>query len=267
MELSFAAEGEGEPVVLLHGFTGNRTSWDDLAPSLADRFRVLRVELPGHGATPALQVPDESRLPAVGDALARLLDAEGAPRAHFVGYSMGGRALLNFVACHPQRVVSMAVLSASPGIEGEAARRARCAEDEALAERIERDGLKAFVERWMAQPLFASLKTADPASLAAERRRKLSGDAASFAAALRAMGPGWQPDLWSHLAELPIPALIMAGALDTKYVAIAERMVRELPAARLALIADAGHSILVERAGEVGDLLRDWLCEQAGSHG
>ena len=264
MELSVSREGSGDTLVLLHGFTGNHTSWESFVPAFAEKFRVLCVELPGHGRTPCPRDPGDARLPEVADALARILEAEGTGRAHFVGYSMGGRALLHFAVRYPRRVASMAVLSASPGLESEVARRERRESDEALAQRLETEGLEAFVARWMTQPLFATLADADPVQLAAERARKLSGTAEGFAGALRAMGPGWQPDLWPSLATLPCPSLIVAGALDGRYLAMAERMVQELPRAQLAIVPAAGHSVLVEQPGRLKSLLCDWLREQAG---
>ncbi|MFP6665046.1 MAG: 2-succinyl-6-hydroxy-2,4-cyclohexadiene-1-carboxylate synthase [Deltaproteobacteria bacterium] len=262
MELSSTEAGRGEAMVLLHGFTGNVTSWDDLGSRLESSYRVVRVELPGHGASPAPADPAAARLPAVADALAARLDRLGIERAHFIGYSMGGRALLHFAAAHGKRILSMAVLSASPGIEDSEERAVRAAADSALARRLEGEGLEAFVERWMAQPLFASLAQIDPASFAAERARKLSGKAPAFAAALRAMSPGHQPSLWTALADMAAPALIVAGTLDEKYGAIATRTVAAMPQARLALLAGAGHSLLVEKPAELAALIEDFLRER-----
>ena len=117
MELSCVTAGQGPPLVLLHGFTGNHTSWEEWLPELEKGRSVLAVDLPGHGRTGIDREDQPGGLPAVAAALDRLLDAHSIQQADFIGYSMGGRALLHFAHLFPRRVTSMVILSASPGIE------------------------------------------------------------------------------------------------------------------------------------------------------
>ena len=109
-----------------------------------------------------------------------------------------------------------------------------------LQRSIERDGVDAFLERWLAQPMFATL--ADPGL--DDRRRN---DAAGLASSLRLAGTGTQRPLWDRLPALTMPVLVVAGALDAKFVAIAERMADAIPDATLAVLDGAGHTAHLER--------------------
>ena len=265
MELSCVTAGQGPPLVLLHGFTGNHTSWEEWLPELEKGRSVLAVDLPGHGRTGIDREDQPGGLPAVAAALDRLLDAHSIQQADFIGYSMGGRALLDFAHLFPRRVTSMVILSASPGIEDATEREERARADDALADGIETHGLERFVTDWMEQPLFQTLALADPARVARERSRKLSGEAGRFAEALRQMSPGRQRSLWSSLGEMRMPSLIAAGALDKKYVTIAHRMASLMPRARAVVIPEAGHALLLEKPVETAAAVAAFAAERASS--
>jgi pimeloyl-ACP methyl ester carboxylesterase len=102
--------GGGEPLVLVHGFGDNPHVFDDLAPHLADRFRVVAYARRGHGLTEAKPPYDGATL--VQD-LAALLDQLGIERAHLVGSSMGGNEVTAFAGLHPDRTRRIAYLDAA----------------------------------------------------------------------------------------------------------------------------------------------------------
>ena len=142
--------------------------------------------------------------------------------------------------------------SATGGIDDDDDRAARRAADEVLADSIERDGLDAFLDRWVAQPMFAGLPDA---GLDDRRRNTVEG----LASSLRLAGTGTQRPLWDDLPALTMPVLVVAGALDAKFVAAAERMASLLPDATLEVVAGAGHTVHLERPGVFADLLERWL--------
>ena len=83
VDIAYDDEGRGAPVVLLHAGIADRTMWDDIAPMLAEGFRILRPDLRGYGETP---LPDGPFVYAAD--VAALLGALGIERAHVVGVSM-----------------------------------------------------------------------------------------------------------------------------------------------------------------------------------
>lgn len=243
----FEVRGSGPPLLLVHGFTGGAGAWPPpLRAGLERAFRTIAVDLPGHGAAPPRTAPADWALERLVDELCAVLDACGVRRALWVGYSMGGRLALGAAALRRERVAALVLEGASPGLRSAAERAQRRAADDALAAKLEREGLPAFVDHWLAQPLFATQRALGPERLEAERRRRLRCDAASLAACLRGLGSGSQPPLWDALEKLGAPALLLAGALDAKFCALAREMAAHLPDARVRELAGCGHAAHLE---------------------
>lgn len=242
------------PVLLLHGFTGSGAGLAELAaPLAAAGLPVLAPDLPGHGQAP---VPaDGVTLETVVASALGILERRGVPRAHWVGYSMGGRVALAAALERPEAVASLALIGASPGIEDPEARAERRAADEELARRMEEEGLAAFVDSWMARPLFASQARLGHRRLRAARAERLAGSTGGYAAALRGLGQGVQPSLWERLPELTMPVLLVAGTEDAKYTELTRRMAERIPDARVALIPGAGHAAWLEAPERLTRLL------------
>ncbi|WP_322494860.1 alpha/beta fold hydrolase, partial [Chloroflexus sp.] len=161
--------GAGPPLLLLHGFTGNGQTWQPLVLALAAHHTLVMIDLIGHGQSDAPADPARYAIEqCVADVLA-LLDQLGFTRVDLCGYSMGGRIGLLLAAGAPERVRRQVLIGASPGLADPVERAARLASDEALAARIEREGLEWFVEYWAAQPLFASQRRLSAEVRAAQR--------------------------------------------------------------------------------------------------
>jgi 2-succinyl-6-hydroxy-2,4-cyclohexadiene-1-carboxylate synthase len=247
IELGAEVFGAGPPLVLLHGFTGSSSAWGDLARRLACRRRVIAFDLPGHGASPTPRDPEQGRLPQVADALVRALASLEVRDADWIGYSLGARTALHVAVAHPVAVRSLVLEGGSPGIADSVERAARAAADAKLADSIERDGLESFVDAWLAQPLFATQVRLQAEVRARERARRLRGSAAGYAASLRAVGTGTQEPLWGRLREVRARVLLIAGALDVKFSAIAHAMAASLHDAQVAIVHGAGHAVHLER--------------------
>jgi 2-succinyl-6-hydroxy-2,4-cyclohexadiene-1-carboxylate synthase len=154
----------------------------------------------------------------------------------------------------PETVERLVLVSASPGIADAAERAARRESDDALAREIEREGVDAFLERWLAQPMFETLSR-DRAAIEDRRR---ANTVARLTHQLRILGQGAQPDNWDRLDELASPVLLVAGSLDTKYVEIARRMRERIGNARFEIVDGAGHACHLERPEHVAHLLATW---------
>lgn len=233
-------------LVLVHGFTQTLRSWDRLAAPLADSHQVVRVDLPGHGGSAEVDLAFEETAAAIGDA---------GGTATYVGYSMGGRLCLRLAVDRPDLVRSLVLVGASPGLADDGERAARRAADEALAAEIERSGTAAFLERWLAQPMFSTL---DPKPEDLEAR--LANTSAGLATALRRLGTGGQEPLWGRLGELKMPVLVVAGKDDVRYTEIAAQMAVVIgPNAQVVAVAGAGHAAHLERPASFGRLLAAFL--------
>ncbi|MBN2307992.1 MAG: 2-succinyl-6-hydroxy-2,4-cyclohexadiene-1-carboxylate synthase [Candidatus Hydrogenedentes bacterium] len=258
IQYTFRGESNQPVIVFLHGFMGRGSDWDAMAAELAPSHASLLVDLPGHGRTrigPGARVPDFETTCA---ALDRLVAGLEMARHAVVGYSMGGRLALYWALRHPGGIERLVLESASPGLRGEGERAARRAEDERRAIELETGDFEAFLRRWYAMPLFASLAR-DPERLEGVIARRLENDPAQLAASLRAAGTGRQPSLWNELGGLSMPALLLAGEEDAKFQGIASAMAAACPAARAEVVAGCGHNIHLEQPGAFAQRLRAFL--------
>lgn len=237
------------PIVLLHGFTGDTSTMVRLAEALAEdgpARAIWAVDLVGHGRSPAPDDPAAWSVPAQARAVAAALASRGVERAVWLGYSMGGRVALAAAVHVPERVEALVLVGATPGLADERERAARRAADEALAADVERGGIEAFVERWMALPLFATQARLGEAHRARMRAQRLANRPEALAASLRGAGTGAMEPLWDALPALAMPVLLVAGALDARYRALADAMAAVLPRAERAVVAGSGHAVPIE---------------------
>ncbi|HPG24072.1 MAG: 2-succinyl-6-hydroxy-2,4-cyclohexadiene-1-carboxylate synthase [Spirochaetaceae bacterium] len=238
--------GAGRSVLVLHGFTGSAESMQGVARDLAGRREVVRLELVGHGGSDAPRELAAYAMPACAGQIVDAVAGLGLERPHLLGYSMGGRAALAAAIAAPEAFSSLVLVGATAGIADPIARAERVVADEALAARIEREGIEAFVDAWMALPLFASQARLGPEALARSRRDRLRQRPQGLANSLRGMGAGAQPPLHDRLDRIAVPVLLVVGEEDAKFRGIAEELRRLLADARIAILPDAGHAAHLE---------------------
>jgi 2-succinyl-6-hydroxy-2,4-cyclohexadiene-1-carboxylate synthase len=240
--------GTGTPVVLIHGFTQSAQSWGTIRATLAEEHTVIALDAPGHGQSAGVHAD----LPTGADLMAR-----AGGEAAWVGYSMGGRYALHVALRHPDLVRSMVLVSATGGLDDPHDRAARRQADEALAVKVETEGVPAFVAWWLQRPLFATLP---PEAAALDSR--LGGTAAGLAASLRLAGTGTQEPLWPQLARLEMPVLVVAGSEDHAYLGHGRRLAAGIGSnATLAVVPGAGHACHLERPDAFVEILREFLAE------
>lgn len=225
-------------IVALHGFTGSGEDFEALPLPLD------APDLPGHGKN--------AGLPCTLEAVEALITLR--PDSVLLGYSMGARIALHLALRRSPR--ALVLLSGSPGLASEEERAARRAADEALDA-----GSPDFADRWEQTPILRS-QAKIPAPFGERlraRRRQNAGP--GLAAALRGLGTGALPSLWGELPRISMPALLITGALDTKFCSINAAMAAAMPRARHAVIPGVGHTAHLEAPGEVAARIEDFLAE------
>lgn len=243
-----------ERLILVHGFTQTGRSWDPIRAVLPGHLEVVAPDLPGHGTRGDVRVGIEEA--------ARLLGDEGG-RGTYVGYSLGGRVALRLAVDRPDLVERLVLVSATAGIEDDDERSARREADEVLATVIEEEGVDAFLDEWLAQPLFAGLR---PEQAGLDARRE--NTAAGLAGALRLLGQGSMEPMWRNLFDLRMPVLVVAGELDEAYCLQAVHLGGWMgEVANLALVPMAGHACHLEQPERFVKLLAAFLGEAGhGDH-
>jgi 2-succinyl-6-hydroxy-2,4-cyclohexadiene-1-carboxylate synthase len=262
VKLSYFVSGEGTPVTLLHGFTQSGRSWHEVMAKMPAGWMWVVPDLRGHGATQIQNGADCSMDACMSD-LEMLWDRIGVERTHLVGYSMGGRLALHVAARRPQRILSVLTIGAHAGLDA-AARDGRRRGDEALADRIERDGVGPFVDYWSGLPLFAGLERRGPAFLGQVRAERLQNHPAGLACSLRGMGAGVMEPVWEELGRVQAPFTFVAGQLDHGYVASARRLAATVPNGRVEVVLHAGHPVHQERPDAFARVLLDHLEQASG---
>lgn len=232
--------------VFVDGFTQTGGEWRVAAPFEFERRSF--VSAPG-----GLMTFEEAAF-SLGGSTDFLERERRLQRTAYVGYSQGGRLCLQLALDRPDVVHRLVLVSASPGIADDDARATRRAADERLAREIERDGVDAFLERWLAQPLFATL----PKDRSGIDQRRAGNTVERLTYQLRVLGQGAQPSNWDRLGELRMPVLLIVGELDTKYVDIAQRMAERIADVRVEIIPAAGHACHLEQPERVAHLLSTW---------
>jgi 2-succinyl-6-hydroxy-2,4-cyclohexadiene-1-carboxylate synthase len=224
-------------VVLLHGFAGTGRTWDPVIERLdRERYNALAPDLRGHGGARAER-------PVAFAAMAADVLAVAPERFVLCGYSMGGRIALQVALAAPERIERLVLAATTAGIATPGERAARRADDERLARFADRATMRSFADRWMSQPLFAGTPL-EAAKL--WRQDLLRNDPRALAAVLRGVGTGAMTPMWDRLDELAMPAAILAGERDPKFVEIAHRLAAALPNAELTIVPGAGHGLTRE---------------------
>ena len=111
VDLAYAERGAGPPIIILHGLFGAGRNWASIAASLADRHRVVTVDLRNHGESPWAEPHD---YPALADDVARLIERLVARPADVVGHSMGGKAAMVLALDRPEVVERLVVVDIAP---------------------------------------------------------------------------------------------------------------------------------------------------------
>lgn len=236
----------------LHGFSQHGRSFAELA-GLLDR-RVLAPDLPGHGRT---RIPPT--VPNAVAAVASLLEKAGPPTP-LLGYSQGGRIALQVALERPELISRLVLVSCAPGgLAGVAERAARRERDEAWALLLDTEGLETFLDRWLGLPLFEGLERRGAGWRARDRAGREENDPGRLAAALLGMGQGIQAHLGGRLGELTGPVLVVAGAEDERYLALARWMAERIPDARVEVLAGVGHPVVGEDPGALARAVSAFL--------
>ena len=202
-------EGKGPPLLFLHGFLGCGLDWNLTVQRLGDHT-CIAYDLPGHGNSPwtteALEFPEEP--------------------FHLIGYSLGGRLAMRFALKHPERILSLTLLSAHYGLATESEKQNRLQSDEIWAHKLRTLSFDEFLREWYAQAIFTSFvmrRTKQPEALAQ---------------ALLHWSLAHQPYYREELLAFPRPLFIFYGALDTKFKALYQNW------SQATEIPNKGHNLL-----------------------
>ena len=195
--------GPGIPLVFLHGFLGQAADWEPVCSYLPP-CRCIGLDLPGHGSAPFVE---EFHI--------------DIPHFHLIGYSMGGRIAMAYANKHPERIASLTVISAHPGLNSDEEKRLRWESDRIWADLLFKLPIDDFLVQWYDQPIFKPFRP----NLSMRRKQNIPGLAAAL--------------LHYSLAKQPVYEIegVLVGERDLKFRALYKNPI---------LIPNAGHMVHLE---------------------
>jgi (E)-2-((N-methylformamido)methylene)succinate hydrolase len=249
-ELFYQDEGQGAPVLLIHGVGADGASWDAIASALAGEFRVIRLDLRGHGRSGHI-VGDCSLDDFVRDVI-DVLNACGIAQAHVAGFSLGGMIAQALALQHPDRVNRLVLLSAVAGRTEEERERVR-----QRLEILRTQGVAAITsaaqERWFTPDFIAR----HPEQVSARMAQLQQNHAPSYAAAYTVFSLS---DVGDRLHAIRHPTLIATGEHDVgSNTRMARFMRAQIAGSKLRILPGLRHSVLVEAPDLITSLLREFL--------
>ncbi|WP_028775912.1 alpha/beta fold hydrolase [Shimazuella kribbensis] len=201
--IAFEDLGQGKPIILVHGFVGDHHYWDHVMEPLAKKYRVIAIDLPGHGNS-ALS-SDTNTTEDYADEIANLVEQLRLDKITLVGHSLGGYITMAFSKKYASMLDRFALIHSTALPDTEEAKAGRLAG----IEKIKTEGLQPFVDGLIPK-LFAPAYLAD-----FEQTTKEIGYGASPQGAIAALGAMRnRPNLTDVLATTSVPVLIVAGSED-----------------------------------------------------
>lgn len=251
--------GEGEPLLLLHGFTGSGVAWNPFIKQWSENKKIINVDIIGHGRTSSPDDDTRYDIELVAKDLIELLDVLGIDKVNILGYSMGGRLAIAMSILYGERINSLILESTSAGIISDIEREERRVKDDLLANSIEANGIEQFVLYWEQIPLFDSNKNLPENTQTNIRRERMKRNPVGLANSLRGMGTGAHRSYWEELNQVIAPVLIICGELDKKFCLIAEQLKNRMPQTEIKIISHCGHAVHVENPVNFGTMVEEWI--------
>lgn len=254
IQLYYESHGEGEPVLFLHGLGSSTRDWEYQVPAFASAYRVITLDLRGHGRSE--KPPGPYRLTGFAADIAEFLRLMGIGAAHVVGLSMGGCVAFQLAVDAPERVKTLTIVNSAPDVLIRTWLERLIVWERLALVRVLGVGR---LGRTLGKRLFIKSEQSRLREVFAARWAE--NDRAAYLAAFRAM-IGWS--VLDQLGSIRCPTLIMAADQDYTPVSRKEAYVARLSNARLVIIADSRHLVPVERPEAFNPVLRDFLDEHLG---
>ncbi|WP_436375069.1 alpha/beta fold hydrolase [Cytobacillus sp. BC1816] len=248
--ISYYDEGTGEPLVLLHGFCGSKDYWARVIPILAEDFRVIAVDLPGHGGS-SLPAGDPS-IEKMAEVIKGAIDELGLGKVSLFGHSLGGYVTLAFAESYEEKLKSFSLVHSTASPDSEEGKKGR----DIAAGKIDKEGIKSFIEGLVPKLFAPGEKHPEEIQMAKEIGYRISPEGAK--AALKAMK--LRADRSHVLKSTKLPLLLVAGDKD-QIIPLEKSFAVEGPNIKQVNIKAAGHMSMYEAPEELAENIRKFLKE------
>lgn len=254
IDCHYTSEGNGPPIIFIHGIGSSLYAWDHIVNGLKSEFRCIRYDLRGHGDSPLPKLPFQLE-DLVAD-LEHLRKTIAVDRAHFVGHSLGGMIGPTYAVAHPERVLTLGLLSTAAG-RSESDKEKVMAVYNATKEQGASNMLDQLIQRWFTDGFMQT----HPQIVSARKKQVLDTNQDVFLNVFRIYA---QTEMAPYLGSIEAPALVLTGELDggcnprlNKFIA------GEIPNSELQILEGLKHAILLEAPDRVVTALARFLSKHS----
>ena len=256
MEFNYVESGEGHPLILIHGFCNDLTLWDGVRDAVSEHFRLITIDLPGHGNSP---LPEgDITFERVADGLADWMRNEGLEHSIVIGHIMGGYVTLHLEEQHPDLVKAFGLFHSNANEDSPVRKRGRLQSIEIVKQR----GMGEFVESFIPFLFFHERIEELGAEIDKATLMALNTSAATHMAFTQAMH---DREGKTHLLKNDKPKLIIGGDNDTAVnFDVVFKMMQMANNVTKHVMYDTGHMGMLERPEESAKVLIDFAKSVVG---
>lgn len=248
--ICYMDQGQGEPIVLVHGYCGSSEYWEKVVPILSAKYRCIVPDLRGHGRSDAPM--GAYTIEQMGDDILNLLDELNIPKATILGHSLGGYITLSFAQRYASRLDGFGLIHSTTYPDSDEGKEKRIT----AVSTIQNEGITAFVDN-LVPNLFAPDHVLSSPELV-ERAKEIGYRTPPQGASGSALAMRERPDRRDVLSATVLPVLLVAGKQDGVISPDRVFTVDHLNITQ-ATIADAGHMSMLETPEELADIIMSYL--------
>jgi len=253
IEIHYREAGQGFPLILIHGFTGNLRNWALQIPVLTPQFRTVSVDLRGHGHSHKPTRPEDYALELMADDVYGVVQHLGIGECYLAGHSMGGQIAQHLILTHPEPFRALVLVDTAAEVPDGL----RTEERARLVEIAREQGMEAVFEEQLKTNPMADQLRAQPQFLEMWRQQFLLTSREAYLYCAQALASR-QPIL-DRLPAIRVPTLVICGENDDPFVGPSRRIHERVPGSELAMIPGAGHTPQMERTEAFNRVLTEFL--------
>jgi pimeloyl-ACP methyl ester carboxylesterase len=260
VRLYYEETGAGTPIVLVHEFADDVRGYEPQVRYFARRYRVIAYNARGYPPSDVPQDAARYSQERARDDIRAVLDGLRIAKAHVVGISMGGFAVLHFGLAYPQRALSLVVAGCGYGAEP-GKRQQFLDETDRTAALIESTGMAEAAKIYGIGPSRVQYQNKDPRGWAEFAARLAEHSTPGSARTMRGV-QARRPSLWDlvePMRRLDVPTLIMTGDEDDPCLEPGILMKRTIPAAALVVFPNTGHALNLEEPALFNQSVTDFF--------
>ncbi|MRN56966.1 alpha/beta fold hydrolase [Paenibacillus monticola] len=248
--INFTDQGEGEVIVLLHGFCGSADYWEKVIPALSGTYRIIALDLRGHGTSDAPL--GAYSVEQMADDVLSVLDTLEISQVTLLGHSLGGYITLSFAQRYASRLQGFGLIHSTGYSDSEEAKEKRLKS----VSTIQNEGITAFVDA-LVPGLFAP-ETAEAAPQLLERTKEIGYRTPPQGAAGAALAMRERPDRRDVISASELPILLVAGEKDA-HVPPERIFTSDKSNVTQATIPGVGHMSMYEAPEQLAGIIKDFV--------